>query len=99
MLQSWANDSALLWPPAERKQQVGECWVCVIFFPRLVTREGVTGGEIVAPVRCTEQSKGGDSTPCSGSGAAAQEKKIGPYFLVGGPAHGFVHGFAHGFGA
>ena len=27
-------------PPAERKQQVGECWVCVIFFPRLVMRRG-----------------------------------------------------------
>ena len=27
------------------------------------------------------------------------KKKFGPYFPVGGLAHGFVHGFAHGFGA
>ena len=43
--------------------------------------------------------KWGDIPLYLGSGAACREKKIGPYFSVVGPAHGFVHGFAHGFGA
>ena len=58
MLKNWPNEKALLWPPVERKQQVGECWVCVIFFPRLVPRavrcagrsRGVTGGAAAPPV-------------------------------------------------
>ena len=32
-------------------------------------------------------------------GSALGKKKIGRYFLMGGPAHGFVQGFIHGFGA
>ena len=58
MLQSWANDSALLWPPTERKQQVGECWVCVILFPRLLTHEGVIGGAI-SPLYIVSGTTGG----------------------------------------
>ena len=40
----------------QRKQQVGECWVCVIFFARVVvseclhrTRKGVRGGGAAPP--------------------------------------------------
>jgi hypothetical protein len=40
----------------QRKQQVGECWVCVIFFARVVVSEcmcrahrGVRGGGIPGP--------------------------------------------------
>jgi hypothetical protein len=36
----------------QRKQQVGECWVCVIFFARVVVSErmwGLEGGCISAP--------------------------------------------------
>ena len=84
MLQSWTNGSALLWPPSERKQQVGECWVCVILFPRLIMHRGVTGVAVAPPVRVQ---------------GSALEKNFGPYFPVGESAHGFVHGFAHGFGA
>ena len=70
--------------PVERKQQVGECWVCVIFFPWLVTCGTVTRAATAPP---------------AGSGAVPREKKFGPYFPMGRPAHGFVHGFTHGFGA
>ena len=48
-----------MWPPVERKQQVGECWVCVILFPRLVMRGGVTGGGDSPPMYIVSGTTGG----------------------------------------
>jgi hypothetical protein len=55
----------------QRKQQVGECWVCVIFFARVVVSErmrrahrGVRGGV-----------QGGGAPRAGGPGAAPPEKK------------------------
>ena len=67
----------------ERKQQVGECWVCVILFLGL-SNGGVAGGPVAPPAEVRR---------------SAPAKNFGPYFSVGRPTHGFVHGFAHGFGA
>jgi hypothetical protein len=60
----------------QRKQQVGECWVCVIFFARVVVSKrmcrahrGVRGGGCRPPL-------GGCSPLLGGSGAAPLEKKI-----------------------
>ena len=92
MLKNWPNEKALLWPPVERKQQVGECWVCVIFFPRLVARA-------VRCTRCSRGVTGGAAPPPVGvRGSAPKNFFWGAVPLIGGPTHGFVHGFAHGFG-
>ena len=61
------------------------------------------GGVIDPPVRCAGHSRGvtGGATtpPVRGPGQCPKIIFFGPYFSVGGPAHGFVHAFTHGFGA
>lgn len=63
---------------------------------------GVTREAIAPPVPCAGRNVGGVTRglpPPVKVRGSDPKKKFGPYFLVGGPAHGFVHGFAHGFGA
>jgi hypothetical protein len=63
----------------QRKQQVGECWVCVIFFARVLAferlrwaRGGVRGGVQ------------GGGPPVRGFGGNAPEKKfLGRHIFVG----------------
>jgi hypothetical protein len=46
----------------QRKQQVGECWVCVIFFARVVVSERLR--------QARRGVRGGGAPPRGGSGAA-----------------------------
>jgi hypothetical protein len=62
----------------QRKQQVGECWVCVIFFARVVVfermrraRRGVRGGTTRPPLGGCR----GVEPPAWGSGGSAPGKK------------------------
>jgi hypothetical protein len=49
----------------QRKQQVGECWVCVILFARVVVSERMR--------QVHKGGVGGRSPPCGGQGAVPLE--------------------------
>jgi hypothetical protein len=54
----------------QRKQQVGECWVCVIFFARVVV-----SGRYVRRIGGLEGGAGGGSPLHGGAGGSAPGKK------------------------
>jgi hypothetical protein len=79
------------------------CWVCVIFFARVVVserlrraRRGVRGGPLGPP----SGGAGGRSPPRGGSGAAPPKKKFwadifpGPHDIRWFSAHGFCRWFS-----
>jgi len=72
---------------------VYECWVCVIFFPRLQHTWGFTGGVEAPPVHFVGCNRGvtGEVANPPIDGMALCMVLWGYY--VGRPTHGFLHGF------
>jgi len=85
-----------MWPLVEIKQQVGECWACVIFFPRLPQ-----GGNSPHFMLCQAQQGvcRGVVAPQHGVQGSAPLNFFGPYIrwadismvLCMDSAHGFGH--------